>query len=184
MVQIFMSQDTTFQIKVNYKAELSEINSQIHALEKSMNHFVRDNHKDINKLKCACNETSACEIKKVYTIYWDEENWMYADLFCPYHALDSHLVSFETIDEQEQMFELIQKASSRCTRFWTSARKLASNNWIWRATGEKVNDDLWGPRQPRGDFGCGYIARQGFKYSLHSMDCEASMCYICERPED
>ena len=103
---------------------------------------------------------------------------MDADLSCKVEG--RHLVSFETVDEYNHVLALIQK---RCSAygFWTSARDLGGDHWVWRNSGEKLIDDHWARGQPSGDGDCGNMFPT-FQHALNDGVCEREMCYICEGP--
>ena len=133
----------------------------------------------MDELKSALNATIHCESNKssVYTLYYTLKNWMDADLSCK--AEGKHLVSFDSMDEFNHVFELISKECS-IYGFWTSARDLGGDNWIWRNSGDMVLDDLWGGSEPTGDGDCGHMFLNFTPYQLNDASCELKMCYICE----
>ena len=115
----------------------------------------------------------------MYTFHYATKNWRDADLSCKAHG--KHLVSFESVEQYDHVFEPIQKYCSDLG-FWTSARELESNIWIWRNTGHFVIDDIWSPVHPDGDGDCGHMQQSQPGYPLNDLPCDTEMCYICESP--
>ena len=187
MIRIFKQQNTAKETEINnIGIQLIEVNFQMYNLQSTMYSLVTDYLKQIQELKCACEETFDCEIIKssIYTIGYNQKNWVDADLSCKVQAQHSHLVSFETVDEQSKVIELISEKSSGCAGFWTSARKLSGEYWIWRSSRERVNDSLWHNGKRSGFGYCGYMSTDFPKYLLNDYNCWIKMCYICESPGD
>ena len=176
-----MPQNTAIQTRRNCEAQLSEMNARMNNLEKLMESFVTENQKQINELKSAFNARcdSRANEPSAYTIHYTGKNWMDADLSCK--AEGKHLVSFETLDEQKHVFELIEQECS-LFGFWASARDLGGDNWIWRNSGEVVLTGLWGDGEPSGDGDCGNLHQSFTQYLLNDAPCETKNCYICESP--
>ena len=158
------SQYIGIQPKRNCEQQLSEMNVLIHTLQGTIDCFIpeitnklHDDKDEIGKLKSAVNAHFRCESKtpsEKNNSHHSVKNWIDADLSCK--AEGGHLVSFETVDKQNYVFRLIQK---RCPvlGFWTSARDLGGDNWIWKNSREAVLNDVWRSREPSGDGDCGHI---------------------------
>ena len=161
------------------------MNVLIHTLQGTIDRIIyeitnklHDDNDEMGELKSAVNAHFRCETKppSVYTIRHSVKNWIDADLSCK--AEGGHLVSFETEDEQNHV---IQK---RCPvlGFWTSARDLGGDNWIWRNSEEAVLNDVWRSRESSGDGDCGRMHQACTIYLLNDLPCEKEMCFICKRP--
>ena len=185
LMQISKSQNTAKQTNMVCQAQLSEINVRMDALQNRMDSFIpemRNNLKNqTEQMKGTFNAHTKCEANKspVYTIHYTPKTWMDADLSCK--ANGSHLVSFETVNELQNVYKLIGK---QCPKpgYWTSARDLGDDNWIWRNSGGKVLDDLWYKVEPSGDGDCGNTYRGAWRNALNDAICQKFFCYICETP--
>ena len=187
VIPLLKSQNTVSKTTLKYEAQLSEMNARMQALERTINTFIPEimnnlqNGQDkIEKLQSEFTAQFNCEKNKssVYTIHYEIKNWIDADLSCKTGG--GHLVSFESADEYNHVFELIQSKCSVWGGFWTSARDLGSDIWIWRNSGEMVLRDLWWTLQPDGDGDCGHMHQHNTNYPLNDFSCDRKMCYICE----
>ena len=113
----------------------------MHALQSTMDTFIPEIMNDVKNLKEQLKGAHFnCETNKspVYTIHYTPKNWTDADFVCK--ANGSHLVSFETVEEYNHVVELSQERW--CSGFWTSARDVGDDDWVWSNSGERVLDDL------------------------------------------
>ena len=202
VINISQTQNTAILTTMKFEAQLSDMNTRMQALEQSMNSFVTDNQKQTEELKSAFNtkfnfvpeiennledvQIKLGELKlncvqndsSKYTFHHSVKSWTDADLSCK--AEGRHLVSFETVAEQRHAFRLTRMYTS--CQYWTSAKDLGRDNWIWENSREKVLDDLWNksPKEPSGDGDCAHM-NKGLKGSpLNDTPCPAKLCYICE----
>ena len=143
---------------------------------------LKDVKNQVDELKEAFTAQVNSETNKssVYTIHYATKNWMDADLSCK--ARGGYLVSFESVEEYNHVVDLIQSKCSGNGGFWTSARDLGSDIWIWRDSGEFVIDDIWLKGEPNGDGDCGHMYDLFNTYPLNDMACDSKICYICESP--
>ena len=160
------------------KSTLNNVERQNTELKSDLNNVERQ----IEELKSDFKNAPFCiERNKpsVYSIHYSLKNWMDADLACK--AEGGHLVSFETVDEQNHVAGLIQWRSP-IWGFWTSARDLGDDNWIWRNSGVTVLEALWHRGEPNGDGDCGSTYRGQRNMILNDISCAEQFCYVCETP--
>ena len=185
MIPIMKSQNTVLQTTKNCEAQLSEMNGRMNALESLIPEIMgtlKDVKNQVDELKKSFNAQVNSETNKSseYAIHYYKKNWMDADLYCK--ARGGRLVSFESVQEYNLVADLIQSKCSGKGGFWTSARDLGSDSWIWRDSGEFVIDDIWGTSEPNGDGNCGHMKQTQPGYPLKDRSCDSEMCYICESP--
>ena len=184
MIKVSTSETNVTDENMNCEAQLSEMNTRMYAMERTMNWFfpeimdnLKDNKNEIEALKSKVN----CERndQPEYTVHYFLKNQADAGLVC--NARGSHLVSFESVDERDHVYELIQHQCSNMG-FWTSAKKPRAGGWVWSNSGELIIDEVWGAREPSGDGDCAHMFQSRPKYALNDLSCAIEMCFICESP--
>ena len=159
------------------------------ALERTINTFIPEIIDDLqigqDKIEQLQSDfTAQFNVEKnkssMYTIHYSTKIWIDADLSCK--ARGEHLVSFESVDESNHVTKLLQNQCSTNLGFWTSARDLGNDNWIWRDNGELIMDDVWSTTEPSGNGDCALIHPSNPSYPLDDHPCDRYMCYICESP--
>ena len=106
-----------------------------------------------------------------YEMFYIKRTWIDADIQCFHRG--GHLVSFEDLDELKYVSGLITKPC-RVTAygygFWTAARDLGNNQWIWRNSGDPISGDTWDFTEPNNSGDCGtFLLRTIYIYlvTLH-----------------
>ncbi|XP_017105394.2 C-type lectin 37Da-like [Drosophila bipectinata] len=112
-----------------------------------------------------------------------EKNWY--DAFESCRRMDSHLVSFESIDEWKAIDRYLWD-NKIDNGYWTSGSDYASlEKHEWFSTGLPVSLDIWAPGQPDNyiDEHCdeiGYKREISHQHRLNDLPCICKRRYICE----
>ncbi|KAH8329088.1 hypothetical protein KR074_003512, partial [Drosophila pseudoananassae] len=111
------------------------------------------------------------------------KNWY--DAFESCRRMDSHLVSFESIDEWKAIDRYLWD-NKIDNRYWTSGSDYASQGkHEWFSTGLPVSLEIWAPGMPDNDNGehcdeIGYNKEISYQHRLNDIQCAFKKRYICE----
>ena len=186
MIKVSTSATIVSDTQTTCESQLGEMHEEMCALESSINWVfseVMDTLKhaknQVEDLKSVFNAQFNCERNKssVYTVHYSLKNQTEAELCC--QAEGSHLVSFQTLNEYNHVFQLIPRPCSGWG-FWTSALKGRNDTWIWEISEELIIDEVWWTGQPSGDGVCAHMIKRKGDYRLNDLPCQKEMCFVCE----
>nr|CAH7736287.1 unnamed protein product [Callosobruchus chinensis] len=107
------------------------------------------------------------------------------DLFCNYHNMK--LVSIQTYEESQNLIAglLSFLETSENVVFWTSGKKVGSNNWRWESTGRPVHYTNWAKGEPNNSGGQENCIEVRFNSTAKTLEwnddkCDSTNYFICE----
>ncbi|KAH8360806.1 hypothetical protein KR084_003183, partial [Drosophila pseudotakahashii] len=115
-----------------------------------------------------------------------KKNWYDASESC--RRIDSHLVSFETLEEWDLVNQYLFRKGIDDV-YWTSGSDLGhQRKHHWFSTGEPLALNIWYPGEPNNYNGiehCDLLGERRTRTNynvLNDQDCEYQVLYICEKP--